>query len=154
MDSGSSESAWSEAGGGVLDDVGIALRSGLCGLTTSEQQAGHTFVTLWPSAYFVAHVDYVRSVRIEPLGPERTRLVAEWHFATETLDQSGFKADEVAEFGKIITWQDGQAVELNQRGMQSPYFTAARLMPEEYEIHRLHAWLLAQMEGTARPTKP
>ena len=88
MDSGSAESAWSEAGGGVLDDVRAALRSSLCGLTTAEQQAGHTFVKLWPSAYIVAHLDYVRSVRIELLGPERTRLVAEWHFAEALLCKS------------------------------------------------------------------
>ena len=47
------------------------------GLTEAERRAGHTFVTLWPSTYFVAHVDYVRSVRLQPLSATRTRLVAE-----------------------------------------------------------------------------
>jgi Rieske 2Fe-2S family protein len=42
--------------------------------------------------------------------------------------------------------QDGAASEMNHRGMASPAFTAARLMPEEYEIHRFHQWVLSEME--------
>jgi Rieske 2Fe-2S family protein len=116
------------------------------GLTETERQAGYSFVTLWPSAYVVAHVDYVRSVRIVPLAPERTQLVAEWHFPPETLAQSGFDAARVAAFATLVMQQDGAASEMNQRGMRSPAFRAARLMPEEYEIHCFHAWVLNQME--------
>jgi glycine betaine catabolism A len=116
------------------------------GLTLAERQAGYGFVTLWPSAYVVAHVDYVRSVRIVPLGPEQTRLIAEWHFPPETLAQPGFDAGRVAAFAKIVMAQDGAASEMNQRGMRSPAFRAARLMPEEYEVHRFQNWVLAEME--------
>lgn len=115
-------------------------------LTEAERRAGYSFVTLWPSAYVVAHVDYVRSVRVVPLGPEQTRLVAEWHFSAETLAQPGFDAGKVAAFAKIVMDQDSAASEMNHRGMRSPAFKAARLMPEEYEIHRFHHWVLAEME--------
>ncbi len=116
------------------------------GLTEAERAAGYGFVTLWPSAYVVAHVDHVRSVRLEPLGPERTRLVAEWHFLPETLAQPGFDAGAVAAFARIVMEQDGAASEMNQRGMRSPAFKAARLMPEEYEIRRFHQWVTERME--------
>jgi len=119
------------------------------GLTEAERQAGYSFVTLWPSIYVVAHVDYVRSVRIVPMGPEQTRLIAEWHFLPETLAQPGFDAAEIAGFAKIVMRQDGEASEMNQRGMRSPAFTAARLMPEEYEIYRFHQWVRAEMEVKA-----
>lgn len=118
-------------------------------LTAAERAAGYTFVTLWPTAYVVAHVDYVRAVRIEPLAPEKTRLTAEWYFPAETLAQPGFDVAEVAAFPKLVMQQDGEAAEMNQRGLRSPAFPGARLMPEEYEIHRFHQWLLAEME--ARP---
>lgn len=118
------------------------------GLTEAERQAGYSFVTLWPSTYVVAHVDYVRSVRIVPMGPEQTRLIAEWYFPQETLDLPGFDAAKVADFAKIVMMQDGEASEMNQRGMRSPAFTAARLMPEEYEIHRFQQWVLTEMEAT------
>lgn len=116
------------------------------GLTEAERQAGYTFVTLWPSMFVVAHLDYVRSVRLEPLGHDRTRLVAEWHFAPETLDQPGFDPGRAADFAKIVLTQDGDACEMNQRGIASPAHERGRLMPEEYEIYRFHKWVLNQME--------
>lgn len=119
------------------------------GLTQAERDAGHTFVTFWPTAYVVAHVDYVRAVRLEPLGPERTRLVAEWYFAPETLARPGFDAAAVAAFPRIVMAQDAEAAEMNQRGLRSPAHAKGRLMPEEYEIHRFHQWLLARLEAQA-----
>ena len=118
-------------------------------LSDAERLAGYSFVTLWPSTYVVAHVDYVRSVRIQPLAPERTRLIAEWYFSPETLAQPGFDPAAVASFAKIVMEQDGKASEMNQRGMRSPAFRSARLMPEEYEIHRFHQWVLSHMETHA-----
>lgn len=116
------------------------------GLTPADIKQGYGFASLWPSAYVVAHVDYVRAVRIVPLGPERTRLVAEWYFAPETLAQPGFDPADVAAFAKIVLDQDCEAAEMNQRGMRSPAFRAARLMPEEYDIHRFQQWVLAELE--------
>lgn len=72
--------------------------------------------------------------------------MAEWYFTPETLAQPGFDAAKVAAFAKIVIEQDGAASEMNQRGMHSPAFKAARLMPEEYEIHRFHQWVRAEME--------
>ena len=76
--------------------------------------------------YVVAHVDYVRSVRLTPLGPERTRLIAEWLFPPETLAQPGFDAADVAAFAKIVMEQDGAASEMNQRGLRSPAYPTRR----------------------------
>ncbi|HMS93609.1 MAG TPA: SRPBCC family protein, partial [Tabrizicola sp.] len=119
------------------------------GLSEAEQKVGFGFATLWPSTYIVAHLDYVRATRVVPMGPERTRLIAEWYFLPETLAQPGFDAEAVAAFAKIVIVQDGEASATNQRGMRSPAFKAARLMPEEYEIHRFHQWVLAEMEAEA-----
>ncbi len=119
------------------------------GLTAEERQDGFRFVTLYPSAYIVAHVDYVRCVRLQPLGPEQTRLVAEWYFSPATLAQPGFDAADVAAFAKIVLEQDGDAAEMNQRGIRSPSYTRGRLMPQEFDIHRFHTWVLTEMEGAA-----
>ena len=43
-----------------------------------------------------------------------------------------------------MTWPDFCAVKVG-----TPAFRAARLMPEEYEIHRFHQWVLNRMEGGA-----
>ncbi|MBI1172592.1 Rieske 2Fe-2S domain-containing protein [bacterium] len=116
-------------------------------LTEAQRLSGATFVTLWPTGYIVAHVDHVRAVRLEPLGPTQTRLTAEWYFAPETLDQPGFDAAHVASFAQTVLDQDAEATEMNQRGLASPAFTQARLMPQEYEIHRFHQWVRQAMES-------
>ncbi len=117
------------------------------GLSAEERQNGYNFVTVMPSMFVVAHVDYVRSVRLEPVGPEVTRLTAEWYFPAQTLAQPGFDAGGVAAFAKIVMGQDGDAAEMNQRGIRSPAHERGRLMPEEYELHRFHNWVLSGMEG-------
>ncbi|MGV8986863.1 MAG: aromatic ring-hydroxylating oxygenase subunit alpha [Cypionkella sp.] len=116
-------------------------------LTERQRLAGANFVTLWPTGYIVAHVDHVRAVRLEPVSASQTRLVAEWHFGPETLAQPGFDAAKIAAFAQLVLDQDGDATEMNQRGMTSPAFTAGRLMPQEYDIHRFHQWVRQQMEA-------
>ncbi len=127
--------------------TGAACGPVFAGLTAEQRQDGYTFVTLYPTAYVVAHVDYVRSVRLEPMGPEEMRLVAEWHFTAETLARPGFDAAEVAGFARIVLGQDGDGAEMNQRGIRSPSYRGGRLMPQEFDIHRFHNWVLAEMEA-------
>lgn len=115
-------------------------------LTTEQRDAGFLFVTFTPTAFVVAHVDHVRAVAFEPLSPTRTRVSAEWYFAQETLDQPGFDPAKVAGFAKLVLAQDAEVVEMNQRGIVSPGFQQGRLMPEEYEIHNFHQWLMNEME--------
>ena len=116
------------------------------GLTDRQRLVGANFATIWPTGYVVAHVDYVRAVWLEPVSATQTRLVAEWYFSPETLAQPGFSAAGVASFASLVLDQDGDAAEMNQRGLASPAFSRGRLMPQEYEIHRFHQWVLAQME--------
>ena len=117
-------------------------------LTPEQRQDGFTFVTLYPTAYIVAHVDYLRAVHLQPLGPEQTLLTAEWYFPPESLAQPGFHAAEVAAFAKIVLDQDGDAAEMNQRGIRSPAYVRGRLMPQEFDISRFHHWVLTGMGAT------
>ena len=87
----------------------------------------------------------MRCVSLTPTGPQTTRLTAEWLFAPETLAQPGFDAADVAAFATLLMTQDGAAAEMNQRGLKSPKFTRARLMPQEFDIVNFHNWLEAQM---------
>lgn len=121
-------------------------------LTDGERETAYTFVTHTPSVYIVAHVDYVRIVRIEPTGPETTRLTAQWLFSQETLDQPGFDAQAVAAFAKIVLDQDSVASEMNQRGLKSPKFRQGTLMPQEFDVHNFQNWVLREMGK--RPQQP
>lgn len=114
-------------------------------LTTTERRTAHNFVTLYPSAFIVAHVDYVRSVTLIPMGPEKTKLRAEWLFLPETMAAPGFDLENVTGFATLVMEQDGAACELNQKGIASPAYDRGRLMPEEFDIHNFHKWVLAEM---------
>ena len=122
-------------------------------LTPEERANGHTFVTIYPTMYVVAHVDYVRAVSLMPLGPERTRLEAVWLFPEETLSQPGFSAPAVAEFATLVMSQDADACEMNQRGIRSEKYEHGRLMPQEFDIRNFHDWVSRQMATTPGETR-
>jgi Rieske 2Fe-2S family protein len=115
-------------------------------LSATERANGHNFVTIYPTMYIVAHVDYVRAVSLMPLGPERTRLSAVWLFPQETLAQPRFDPGAVAEFATIVMEQDAEACEMNQRGLRSERYGHGRLMPQEFDIAKFHNWVRGQLE--------
>lgn len=109
-------------------------------LTDEQRAAGMHFVTFWPTMFVCAHVDYARVITVVPDGPERTRLTADWLFPRTTLEAPGFDLGDVVEFAATVLREDGDACEMNQRGLRS-----GRLMPQEFEIHRFHQWLRARL---------
>ena len=117
------------------------------GLTDAERAIAHTFVTTYPTMYVIAHVDYVRAVTVTPLAPEETLVRAEWLFLPETLAAHGFDLENVTRFASTVIAEDGAACEMNQRGLRSSRHETGRLMPEEFDIHRFHRWVLEQMEA-------
>ncbi len=114
------------------------------GLTDAERAAGQSYAMNLPSMFIVGHVDYVRTVRLLPLGPERTELTAEWLFpeipAADALDN-------IVSFGIQVLEEDAGVCEINQKGLHSRRFEAGVLMPEEYELYRFHQWVRDQHRG-------
>ena len=124
----------------------------LCGpefpdLTDEERTRGQTFVTLVPTMFIVAHRDYVRTVTLIPLGPERTELRAEWLFLPETLASPDFNLANVIDFASLVMIQDGAACEMNQRGLRRDKAVSGTLMPQEYEVFKFQQWVRNQMNG-------
>jgi Rieske 2Fe-2S family protein len=114
-------------------------------LTDAQRNAGQTFVTLWPTMYVVAHVDYARTVSLRPLGPERTELRVEWLFPKETLELPDFDLENVTRFASTVVAEDSAASEMNQRGLKSSAFRAGRLMPQEFDVYRFQQWVRSQL---------
>jgi Rieske 2Fe-2S family protein len=110
-------------------------------LTSEERLAGYHFVTLLPSMFIVAHVDYVRAVSLRPVGPEVTEITAQWLFPRETLDASGFDLANVVDFASNVIREDATACEMNQRGLHCNKLEAGTLVPQEYAIFHFHEWV-------------
>ena len=127
---------------------GAACGPEFANLSNHERAEGYVFTTFYPSMFIVAHVDYVRVVSLTPVSPEVTALKAEWLFSRETLAQPGFDLANVTDFATKVLAEDAAACEMNQRGLKSSRFNSARLMPQEFELHHFHNWILAQLGKT------
>jgi phenylpropionate dioxygenase-like ring-hydroxylating dioxygenase large terminal subunit len=118
------------------------------GLSDADRKAGHIYMTSVPSVFLVGHVDYVRVVRLLPLGPERTELRVEYLFSPQTLADPGFDLRNVVDFTNLVMTEDAEVCELNQRGLKAGPHVRGVVMPEEYVIRQFHDWVRAEL---ARP---
>ena len=135
------------AGAATWSVDGRSLGHEFPALTDEERRIGYHFVTSLPSHYLVAHVDYVRSSRLLPLGPEETEIEVEWLFPRETLEDPKVDIRSVCDFSAQVLAEDAAACELNQRGLRAAPHSRGMLMPEEYDVFQLHEWLRAQLAG-------
>jgi Rieske 2Fe-2S family protein len=115
------------------------------GLSDADRQAGHIYMTGLPSVFLVGHVDYVRVVRLLPLGPERTELRVEYLFSPQTLADPRFDLHNIVDFTDLVMTEDAQVCELNQRGLRAGPHVRGVIMPEEYVIRQFHEWLHAEL---------
>ncbi len=115
------------------------------GLSEADRKAGHIYMTSLPSLFLVGHVDYVRVVRLLPLGPEETELRVEYLFSPQTLADPGFDMRNVVDFTNLVMTEDAQVCELNQQGLRAGPHARGVIMPEEYVIRQFHEWLRAEL---------
>jgi Rieske 2Fe-2S family protein len=117
-------------------------------LSDADRKAGHIYMTGLPSVFLVGHVDYVRVVRLLPLGPERTELRVEYLFSPQTLADPKFDMHNVVDFTDLVMTEDAQVCELNQLGLRAGPHARGVIMPEEYVIRQFHEWLRAELART------
>jgi Rieske 2Fe-2S family protein len=115
------------------------------GLSDADRQAGHIYMTSVPSVFLVGHIDYVRVVRLLPLGPEQTELRVEYLFSPQTLADPAFDLRNVVDFTNLVMTEDAEVCELNQRGLHAAPHQRGVIMPEEYVIRQFHDWLRAEL---------
>jgi Rieske 2Fe-2S family protein len=115
------------------------------GLSAEDRKVGHVYLTGLPSVFLVGHVDYVRVVRLRPLGPEKTELCVEYLFSRETLADPQFDLRNVVDFTNLVMTEDAEVCELNQKGLRAACHARGVVMPEEYAIRQFHEWLRAEL---------
>lgn len=120
------------------------------GLSEADRLRGHTYATVLPSFFVVGHVDHARTVRVTPLGPERTLLEATWLTPAGRSAGPGFDLEQLTGMARRVLAEDAAACELNQRGLRDAPFEHGVLMQEEYELHAFQQWVKARLgEGPA-----
>jgi Rieske 2Fe-2S family protein len=114
-------------------------------LSAEDRRIAHLYVTSLPSMFIVAHVDYVRVVRLRPLAPERTELSIEFLVRPETLADPARDLSGAVKFTDIVMSEDAAICEVNQRGLHALPYTAGVLMPEEYAVRQFQDWVRSQL---------
>jgi len=111
------------------------------GLTAEEREAGMTFADFIPGVFIVAHVDYVRSVHILPLGPERTQLTVNWLLPASTLTTGEVDIDRLTRFARQVVAEDQRVCELNQAGLHCAAHEHGVLTPAEHGVLWFDNWV-------------
>jgi Rieske 2Fe-2S family protein len=115
------------------------------GLSEEDLKAGYLYMTGLPSLFIVGHPDYVRVVRLRPVGPERTELRVEYLFSPATLASPNFDLRNIVDFTNQVMSEDAEVCELNQRGLHAAPHVRGVIMPEEYLIRQFHQWISSQL---------
>ncbi len=156
---GTWQGGWMELVGGAETmalDGGHGSRGGrppMCGITTEDEQRVYYFV-LWPLAFLSIHPDYLLVHRLEPIGPDRTRIVCEWLFEKDVVEQPGFDPSEPVEFWDLTNRQDWHVCELQQRGSRSRSWVAGRYSNNEASVQAFDLMVAARYAGEPIARRP
>ncbi|HKG56789.1 MAG TPA: RHO alpha subunit C-terminal catalytic domain-containing protein, partial [Candidatus Limnocylindrales bacterium] len=119
----------------------MALRGGmrhgrpaLDGMSALDERRVVYYV-VWPTLFLSLHPDYLLVHRLEPDGPERTRVICDWLFDPRAMAAPGFDASDAFEFWDVTNRQDWHVCELQQRGTASRSWTAGRYSNQEPSVH-------------------
>jgi len=124
---------------------GQACGASFAGLTAEERRIGYHYLTLLPSMYIAAHVDYVRVVRLQPVSPETTEVFTQWLFPAATLNSPEFELENAVRFAAQVMTEDAAVCELAQQGQRALSYSCGVLMPEEYAVHDFQQWVRAEL---------
>ncbi len=130
-------------------DGGHGSRGGrppMCGITTEDEIRVYYYV-VWPLAFLSIHPDYLLVHRLEPIAPDRTRVICEWLFEKEIIERPDFDPSEPIEFWDMTNQQDWHVCELQQRGTRSRTWKAGRYSSEEASVQAFDLMVAARYSG-------
>ncbi len=87
---------------------------------------------LFPNLLISLHPDYVMTHRLEPVAPDRTRIICEFLFTT----REGLDPTYATEFWDLVNRQDWKACEAVQRGTESRGHRPGPLGPNEDAVYQ------------------
>jgi Rieske 2Fe-2S family protein len=129
---------------------GAAALPWFAGLGEKERQAGMTFASFPPTMFLVAHVDYVRTVGVLPLGPEETALTVDWYVHRDLLDHPQLDVARLTAFGSQVVREDARVCELNQAGIRSNRHDCGVLLHLENHVYEFEQWVREKLDHAGR----
>ena len=126
---------------------GKASRPPLPGLPPDDQRRYYGIVPL-PNVFISLLPDHAVIHTLQPISPERTRVVCDWVFHPSAIADPAFDPMDVVEVFDIVNRQDWAVCELSQQGMRSKvYRDGGIFVPNERHIRRFNDFVLDQLGG-------
>ncbi|WP_432145633.1 aromatic ring-hydroxylating oxygenase subunit alpha [Streptomyces sp. bgisy084] len=103
-------------------------------------------ILLWPNVSIVFVPDHVFCMRLEPQGPDRTRVVGEWLFHPDVADDPMFSPEDAVKVLDVTNREDFDACERVQLGAHSRSFDDSQVYsPFEHRIDEFRSWVDANL---------
>jgi Rieske 2Fe-2S family protein len=130
----------------TLSVDGIRRRPCLPGLGAEEQQIVNYFA-VYPNFLLTLHPDYMLTVTIWPLAPDRTHLVCEWHFHPDQIATPGFVCDDAIEFWDRTNREDWAISERSYAGISSRGYSPGPYSNREGQLWEFDQFVVKRMGG-------
>ncbi|MEX0755969.1 MAG: aromatic ring-hydroxylating dioxygenase subunit alpha [Actinomycetota bacterium] len=112
----------------TLTTSGTTSRPSLPDLT-AEECSSYAGNTLFPTLLINLQADCAMTYRLEPQGPDRTRIVSDYLFHPDTIAREDFDPSDVVELWDLISRQDWAVCERAQLGMASRSYREGGVYP-------------------------
>jgi Rieske 2Fe-2S family protein len=91
--------------------------------------------------FLVAHVDYLRTVRVLPIGPEETELTVDWFLHRDHADLPDEQVANLVAFARQVVSEDARVCELNQQGLRCSRHQGGVLLGLEDSVFEFEQWV-------------
>jgi Rieske 2Fe-2S family protein len=131
----------------TLSVDGRRRRAVLPGLGRAERELVNYFA-IYPNLLLTLHPDYMLTVTIWPLSPDRTRLVSEWHFHPNEIARPGFVFEDAVQFWDVTNREDWAISERSQQGIASRGYTPGPYSNRETQLWEFDQFVLARVKDS------
>jgi Rieske 2Fe-2S family protein len=133
----------------TLSTDGRRRRAILPGLGPAEAAVVNYFA-IYPNLLLTLHPDYMVTVRLWPVAPDRTRLISEWHVHPDEAARPDFVIDDAVEFWDVTNREDWAICERSQQGIQSRGYTPGPYSSREMQLWEFDQFVLGRLaDGTS-----
>jgi Rieske 2Fe-2S family protein len=129
----------------TLSTDGRRRRAWLPGLGERERALVNYFA-VYPNLLLTLHPDYMKTVTIWPVAPDRTRLVGEWHFHPDEIAKPGFECEDAIEFWDRTNREDWAISELAQLGIASRGYRPGPYSNREGQLWDFDRFILSRVK--------
>ena len=129
----------------IVDDPRLRLPL-LPGFRSGGDPESYYGAMVYPTMFLDVDGSSCLATAIFPTGPRSCRLVTEYLFSAEALDDPGFDPTPVIEFNERVTHQDSEACERVQRGVTSRAFDHGVFPAKDSWVHEFDKRYLRDVE--------